>query len=97
MAPAELEEVLRTHPAIKDAGVIGIEDKRTGERPIAFVSLHQGKQQPTEEELKEFIKNKVAPYKRIETFIVIDNIERSPAGKILRKDLKKTYIEMNKS
>ena len=55
VAPAELEALLVTHPAILDAAVIGKPDERAGELPRAYVSLKPG-QNMSEEEVKDFVK-----------------------------------------
>ena len=60
MAPAELEALLLTHPAVADAAVIGRPDAEAGEVPIAFVVL-QGN--ATSQELMGFVSERVAPYK----------------------------------
>ncbi len=57
MAPAELEGVLVTHPAIQDACVIGILDERAGELPRAYVVLKPD-MTSSEKEIQEFVKGK---------------------------------------
>jgi acyl-coenzyme A synthetase/AMP-(fatty) acid ligase len=58
VSPAELESLLIQHPAVKDAGVIGIPDERAGELPVAFV-VKQPNQNVTEEELVRYIAGNV--------------------------------------
>jgi acyl-CoA synthetase (AMP-forming)/AMP-acid ligase II len=58
VSPAELESLLIQHPAVKDAGVIGIPDERAGELPVAFV-VKQPNQNVTEEELVRYISGNV--------------------------------------
>ena len=62
--PAELEAILRTHPDVEDAAVIGIPDARSGEVPKAFVVLKKGSS-PAEEEIQNFLKGKVSEYKEL--------------------------------
>lgn len=87
VAPAELEAVLRSHPAVEDAAVTGMPDEWKGEVPVAFI---KPKTNTTilEEDLKKFLSEKVAPFKMVEKFIFIDSIPKSPSGKILRRSLK---------
>ncbi|XP_011308077.1 4-coumarate--CoA ligase 1 [Fopius arisanus] len=86
--PAELEAILRTHPAISDAAVIGTPDPRCGEVPKAFIVLKKG-HTATAEEVQNFIRGKVAEYKQITGGVVfIDEIPRNAGGKILRMNLK---------
>jgi acyl-CoA synthetase (AMP-forming)/AMP-acid ligase II len=84
VAPAELEAVLLSHPAIADAGVIPSPDEEAGEVPKAFVVL---KSAATMDEIMEFVSARVAPHKRIRLVEFVSEIPKSPAGKILRRVL----------
>jgi acyl-CoA synthetase (AMP-forming)/AMP-acid ligase II len=84
VAPAELEAVLLTHPVIADAAVIPFPDEEAGEVPKAFVVL---KGVATAEEIKRFVSERVAPYKKIRLIEFIEQIPKSPSGKILRRVL----------
>ncbi|XP_055842281.1 probable 4-coumarate--CoA ligase 1 [Episyrphus balteatus] len=86
--PAELEECLRNHPKILEAGVIGIPHSRHGEIPRAFVVLKPNVE-ATEEEIIEFVAERVAHYKHLEGGVqFIKELPKNSTGKILRKDLK---------
>ncbi|HET6670993.1 MAG TPA: 4-coumarate--CoA ligase family protein [Pyrinomonadaceae bacterium] len=82
VAPAELEAVLLSHPAVVDAGVIPSPDEEAGEVPKAFVVL---KGKASAEELMDFVAQRVAPHKRIRLLEFVKEIPKSPAGKILRR------------
>lgn len=88
--PAELEEVLRTHPMVSDVGVIGVPDCRAGEVPVAYIVPQENKR-PTAEQIKEFLSVKVSRHKQVSQVIFTDSIPKSAAGKILRKDLRDIY------
>jgi acyl-CoA synthetase (AMP-forming)/AMP-acid ligase II len=82
--PAELEAVLVSHPAVADAAVIPVTDRRGNEAPKALVVLRA----PAEPaELQRFVAERVAPHKRLRRVEVIDAVPRTPSGKILRRVL----------
>jgi acyl-CoA synthetase (AMP-forming)/AMP-acid ligase II len=82
VAPAELEGVLLTHPAVADAAVIRSPDELAGEVPKAFIVLRRS---ATADELAGWLAERVAPYKRVRRVEFVDHIPRSAAGKILRR------------
>jgi NAD(P)-dependent dehydrogenase (short-subunit alcohol dehydrogenase family) len=82
VAPAELEEILLTHPAVADCAVIRSPDTDAGEVPKAVVVL---KTPASVDELTAWVAVRVAPYKRLRRVEVADQIPRSPSGKILRR------------
>ncbi|KAJ3708625.1 hypothetical protein LUZ61_012330 [Rhynchospora tenuis] len=87
VAPAEIEALLLTHPAIADAAVIPMKDELAGEIPVAFVVRSNGTQ-VTEDEIKQFVSKQVIFYKRINKVFFTEAIPKNPSGKILRKDLR---------
>jgi acyl-CoA synthetase (AMP-forming)/AMP-acid ligase II len=89
VAPAEIELVLRQHPAVRDAGVVGVPDDVTGEAPIAFVAL-RATVEP--DELAEFAAARLARYKRPREIVVVDEVPRVPTGKLLRRDLRERAL-----
>ena len=82
VAPAELEAILLTHPAVADAAVVRRPDALAGEIPKAFVVLRAP---ASAQELMAWVAGRVASYKRVRQVEFIDSIPRSPAGKILRR------------
>ncbi|MCW5934187.1 MAG: AMP-binding protein [Fimbriimonadia bacterium] len=82
VAPAELEALLLTHPAVADAAVIPSPDEEAGEVPKAFLVL---KQEVDPQVILDYIAGHVAPYKKIRLFEIVDQIPKSPSGKILRR------------
>ncbi len=83
--PAELEAQLVAHPDVVDAAVIGVLDEEGQEIPKAFVVL-QGEATP--EDLMAYVADRVAPHKRIRQVEIVEQIPKSPTGKILRRVLR---------
>src|SRR4030095_8684194 len=82
--PAELEAVLLTHPCIADAAVIPYPDDEAGEVPKAVVVL---KTEAEKNSILDFVAERVAPHKRIRYLEFVEQIPKSPSGKILRRVL----------
>ena len=85
--PAELEALLVAHPKVADVAVIGIPDDEAGELPKAFVVGQPG-ESPTTEELQQYLAEHVASYKQVRLVEFVDEIPKSPSGKILRRFLR---------
>jgi acyl-CoA synthetase (AMP-forming)/AMP-acid ligase II len=90
VAPAELEAVLVTHPSVADAAVIPSPDEEAGEVPKAYVVLRA---EANAEEIMEFVAERVAPYKKLRFVEFVEQIPKSPSGKILRRVLKERERE----
>jgi acyl-CoA synthetase (AMP-forming)/AMP-acid ligase II len=86
VAPAELEAILISHQDVADCAVVGIPDEQAGELPKAFVVA------ATEafdgQAVMQFVAEQVAPHKQIRELAVVDEIPKSPSGKILRRVLR---------
>ncbi|CAG9101518.1 unnamed protein product [Plutella xylostella] len=90
VAPAELEGLLRSHPAVADAAVIGIPHEFYGETPKAFL-ITKPNAQVTEKEIQDFVASKVAAFKKIEEVQFVKEIPKTSSGKIMRRELKKMH------
>jgi acyl-CoA synthetase (AMP-forming)/AMP-acid ligase II len=82
VAPAELEAVLQSHPAVADAAVVPSPDRHGGEVPKAFVVLRD---EAELDDLRAYVADRVARHKRIRRIEAVEAIPRSPSGKILRR------------
>jgi acyl-CoA synthetase (AMP-forming)/AMP-acid ligase II len=88
VAPAELEAVLLSSPDIADAAVIGVKDETSGEElPKAFIVRAPGSS-ISEQEVMAYAGSRLAPHKKIRAVEFIEEVPKSSAGKILRKELK---------
>lgn len=90
--PAEVEDVLMGHPKVADAGVVGMRDQKWGEAPLALVVLAPGEELAAEE-LITWTKERLAGYKTPKKVIFVDELPRTPTGKILKKELRAKYVE----
>jgi 4-coumarate--CoA ligase len=89
VAPAELEALLLTHDEINDAAVIQIPDEESGELPRAYVVLKDPEGGTSGDDIKAWVKERVAPYKRLEGGVFFKEvIPKSASGKILRRFLR---------
>lgn len=84
--PAEIEQALVKHPAVKEAGVAAKEDAKWGQVPVAFVVL---KENVTEETLKAFMKTQLASYKQPASYYFVEDLPRNASNKLLRRELYK--------
>ncbi|WP_324731210.1 AMP-binding enzyme [Pseudomonas paeninsulae] len=90
VSPSEVEQVLRGHPAERDCSVIGVPDSPWGEAVKAVVELNAG-QSVTAEELITLCKNQLGSVKSPKTVDFVESLQRSPVGKVLKKDLRAQY------
>jgi acyl-CoA synthetase (AMP-forming)/AMP-acid ligase II len=84
VAPAELEALLLSHPAVSDVAVIPSPDEVAGEVPKAFVVLRH---EMAAEDLMAYVAARVAPYKKVRRLEFVEQIPKSSTGKILRRVL----------
>ena len=93
--PREVEEVLYARPEIQECAVIGLPDQEWGERVVAFMVLNPGHSQ-VPEDLKAYLRARLSAYKVPKEFIVVRELPKSPAGKILKRALKKPISGIRK-
>jgi len=79
--PEEVEAIVRSHPDVMDAIVVGAPDERFGQRVAAIIEPRPGRGAPSLEEVQEHCRNHVAGYKVPRQLHVVDKIQRSPSGK----------------
>lgn len=92
--PSQVEQVIWAHPAVQDCAVIGVPDEKWGEAVKAVVELKAGQEIDTAE-LIELCKAKLGSVCAPKSVDVIEALPRSPAGKVLKKDLRARYWEQS--
>ena len=85
--PREVEDVLYTHPDVREVAVVGVPDEYRGESVKAYVSLNDGSS-TTPEELVQFCKERMAAYKYPRHVDLMDELPKTTTGKILRRQLR---------
>ena len=85
--PAEVERALLTHPLVRDAAVVGVPDATWGARPVAAV-VWAGEPGRAATELSSHCRAALAAFKTPDRYLEIDEIPRSPAGKLLRRQIR---------
>ena len=90
ISPEELENAIREHPKVEDVAVIGVPDETWGEEPRAVVIPKKG-QKPTEEEIMEWCRERLASFKRPRTVVFVDDLPRNPMGKLIKREIREKY------
>jgi O-succinylbenzoic acid--CoA ligase len=90
--PAEIERVLRQHPAVLDAGVVGVPDASWGSRPVAAV-VWSGDLGRVRDDLLDHCRQHLPGYKIPDRLLFMSELPRSPSGKLLRRTLRETIAE----
>jgi long-chain acyl-CoA synthetase len=84
--PREVEEVLHRHPAVSEAAIVGVPDERLGEEVGAAVVLAPGAG-VAPEELRDWLKERVAPFKYPRHVWMLDELPKGPTGKVLKREI----------
>lgn len=89
--PREVEEVLYQHPKVLEAAVIGLPDGMRGEKIAAYLILKPG-ETATPAEIRTFCRERLAPYKQPRSVVFRDDLPKSLAGKVLRRQLREEVL-----
>jgi len=93
--PREVEEVLYTCPEVLECAVVGIPEHEYGEMVTAFIVPREG-HQIDPDALKSYLKTRLAPFKVPKEYITVEEMPKSGAGKILKREIRKRYSENRK-
>lgn len=106
--PTEIENALHSHPSVAECTVVGIPDARWGEIGVAAVVLRQQVARASgaeerkavtrssgeiEQELKEFLRGRLARYKVPKRFVFLEELPKSGAGKVLKREIARSVEE----
>ena len=89
--PKEIEEVLYENEGVQDCAVVGIPDKKYGEEVAAFVVLKAGSS-TTEKEIKNYLRQKIADFKRPRVLEIVTDLPRTATGKIQKVKIVEEYV-----
>lgn len=92
--PNEVEGVLVKHPAIMECAVVGIDDEKAGERPVAVFALNDG-HNVTGTELKDHCAEALTKYKVPKDYLLVNELPKSPIGKVLRRVVRELVDQGN--
>jgi long-chain acyl-CoA synthetase len=88
--PIEVEEVLAHHPDVGEVAVVGLPDERWGEAVTAVIVPEPGAT-PSGEELIAFARHRLAGYKLPRRVVLVDELPRTPSGKVLKRELRDRF------
>ena len=91
--PDDVAAVLEKHPAIREAVVVGIEDRRLGAVPVAAIMLKAGVTAPSDAELSAFAKEKLLPYQVPVRYLIVDDVPRTPSLKPMLPQVRELFIQ----
>lgn len=89
--PSDIERVLTTHPEVAEAVVIGVDDEKWGETPVAFVILHENGT-ASAETLRQWINARLSKHQRVAAVEIRRELPRNALGKVLRRELRSTAV-----
>lgn len=95
--PDEVVGVLQAHPAIREASVVGVPDRRLGEVPVAALILKEGATRPSDAELTELIRSKLMAYCAPVAFKVVDELPRTPSMKVSTPAVRELFADLERA
>ena len=95
--PADIEAVMRDHPAVADVAVVGVPSERWGETPLALVVAAGAGDTPDTGSLVEWTNQRVGKQQRLAGAVYVADLPRNPNGKILKRELRKQYADWEKA
>lgn len=91
--PSDLEAVLRQHPAVLEASVVGVPSVEWGETPVGFVVLREGVEPVEAEALRVWANDQLGKTQRLSRLLLVDELPRSAIGKVLKRELRERLAQ----
>ena len=91
--PDEVVAVLERHPAVREASVVGLPDRRLGQIPVAAVILRAGASPPSDAELADWVRGKLMAYCVPVAFKTVDDLPRTPSMKVSTPDVRELFAD----
>ena len=97
ISPQEVEAAIYQHPAVREAGVVGLPDPVYGEAVVAFVALRRAASAGDELEIREFTRERLADYKTPERILFLSELPKGLTGKVDRRALKEMLLARSRA
>lgn len=91
--PEDVIEALEQHPAVREAAVVGIADRRLGQVPVAAIVLRAGAEPPSDQSLAECVRSRLVAYCVPAAFRIVDELPRTPSLKVSGPDVRALFEE----
>jgi acyl-coenzyme A synthetase/AMP-(fatty) acid ligase len=89
--PQKVETVLRQHPAVAEAAVVGCADPRLGQVPMAAIELRSGAERPTQEQIDAWMRQHLRPQEVPAGYLIVDSLPRTPSFKVRRAGVRELF------
>ena len=92
----EVEQALMQHPDVQDSAVVGLPDDKWGERVVAVLQLHAGRE-VAPDAIQAFVKARIGSVKSPKQVEIWPDLPRSKVGKVLKKDIRAALLERSRT
>lgn len=91
--PDDVVKALESHPAVREASIVGMPDRRLGQVPVAALVLKSGAKTPNQEDLEAFARTRLTPYQVPVMFKIVDELPRTPSMKVSMPAVRELFAE----
>ncbi len=93
--PGDVAEALEAHPAVREAAVVGIDDRRLGQVPVAAYVVEPGTEAPGDDELADWVRSRMTPYSVPVAFKAVAELPRTPSLKVSAVGVKELFADLS--